>query len=57
MLKIPHCLYSRLIDGGEVVSLSVRAFTDHAFLPRKIFFCFWYSFLLEAEYTTKPSAA
>jgi hypothetical protein len=30
--------------------------TGRAVLPRNIFFCFWYLFLLEAEWTPGPSA-
>jgi hypothetical protein len=46
MLRIPHCLDNRLIDGGKVVSPTHR---PH-FTPQKHFFlCFRYSFLLEAE--------
>jgi hypothetical protein len=43
MLRIPHFLDNRLIDGCKVVNLRQR----QRFTPRKIF---WYSFLLEAEY-------
>jgi hypothetical protein len=25
--------------------------------PKTLFFCFWYSFLLQAEYTSGPSVA
>jgi hypothetical protein len=32
-------------DGGKVVGLTHRP----RFSPQKHFFCFWYSFLLEAE--------
>jgi hypothetical protein len=53
MLKIPHCLDSGLIDGGEFVSLTHRPSST----PRNIIFLFLYSFLLEAEYTPEPSAA
>jgi hypothetical protein len=54
MLRIPYCVYSRLTDGGEVVSLTSRLpCTTH----KHFFFCFWYLFLLEAEYISRPSAA
>jgi hypothetical protein len=53
MLRIPHCLDNRLIDGRKVVSPTHR---PH-FTPQKhYFFCFWYAFLLEAEWTPGPSA-
>jgi hypothetical protein len=42
MSRIPHYLDSQLIDGGQVVSLTLRP----RFTPRNIV---WYSFLLEAE--------
>jgi hypothetical protein len=47
MLRIPHCLDSRLIDGGKAVAPR----TGRTLLPRNIIFfkCFRYSFLLEAE--------
>jgi hypothetical protein len=41
--RLPHFLDSRLTDGGEVVSLTLRP----PFNPR-------YSFLLEAESTAGP---
>jgi hypothetical protein len=44
MLRIPHFLDNRVTDDGEVVSLTRRP----RFTPRKMF---WYSFLLESEYT------
>jgi hypothetical protein len=47
MLRFPHFLDSRLIDGGKVVSLTPR---PH-FTPQKNS---WYSFLLEAESTPGP---
>jgi hypothetical protein len=46
MLRIPHCLDNRLINGGKVVSLM----NWPRFMPRNIF---WYSFLLETEYAPK----
>jgi hypothetical protein len=46
MLRILHCLDSRLTDGGKVVSLRHRPLL---YSPESLFFCFWYSFLLEAE--------
>jgi hypothetical protein len=46
MMKIPHCLDSRLTDDGKVVSPKHRPRS----IPQKHYFlCFWYSFLLEAE--------
>jgi hypothetical protein len=47
MLRILHCLDNRLIDGGRVVSPT----NQPHFTPQKtlLFFCFRYSFLLEAE--------
>jgi hypothetical protein len=47
MLRIPHCLDSRLTDGARLSALC----TGHALLSRDIIFCFWYSFLLVAEGT------
>jgi hypothetical protein len=52
MLRIPHCLDSWLTDGGKVASLTRRL----SFTPQNIIFCFWYSFLLEAEWTPGSSA-
>jgi hypothetical protein len=50
MLRIPHCLDSRLTDGGTVVSPAHRPhFTPHKH--------FWYSFMLEAEWIPGPSVA
>jgi hypothetical protein len=44
--RLPHFLENWLTGGGEVVRL------------RYIFFlCFWYSFLLEVEFTPGSSAA
>jgi hypothetical protein len=46
MLRIPHCLGNRLTDGGKYVSLT---HPPH-FTPQKhYYFCFRYTFLLEAE--------
>jgi hypothetical protein len=48
--RLPHFPESRLIDGGEVVSLTCRpAFTVQEDS--------WHSFLLETEPTPGPSAA
>jgi hypothetical protein len=44
ILRILHCLDSRLIDGGKVVSFTHRP--HHS--PQKHFFCFWYSLLLDS---------
>jgi hypothetical protein len=44
--RSPHCLDSRLTDGGEVVSLMFRP----RFAPRKI----RYSFLLETDLILLP---
>jgi hypothetical protein len=46
MLKIPHCLDNRLTDGGNVVRPTQR---PRSIPPETLFFCFWYSFLLEDE--------
>jgi hypothetical protein len=54
MLKIPHCLDSRLTDGGKVVSPTHRL---RSTTQKHYFFCFWYSFLLEADWTPGPSSA
>jgi hypothetical protein len=48
MLRIPHCLYNRLTDGGKIVG------PTH---PETLFPFLWYPFLLEAECTPRPSAA
>jgi hypothetical protein len=53
MLGIPHCQDNGLTDGGKVASLTHRPRST----PKTLFVCFWYSFLLEAEYTPGPSAA
>jgi hypothetical protein len=45
--RLPHFLDSRLTDDGEVVSLARRP----SFTPQEDS---WYSFLLEAESTSKP---
>jgi hypothetical protein len=45
MLGIPHCLDSRLTDGGMLLSLTSRPLRySSEILP----FCFWYSFLSES---------
>jgi hypothetical protein len=41
MSRILHCLDNRLTDGGKVVS--------PLYPQETLYFCFWYSFLLEAE--------
>jgi hypothetical protein len=46
LLRIPHCLGSRLTDGGKVVSPTHRPLL---YFSETLFLCFWYSFLLEAE--------
>jgi hypothetical protein len=51
MLRISHCLDSRLTDGGKVVNLTQTAALCS---PDSLYFCFWYSFLLEAEWTLGP---
>jgi hypothetical protein len=50
ILRIPHCLDNRIIDGGAAPA---------ALYPPEtlLFLCFWYSFLLEDEETAGPSAA
>jgi hypothetical protein len=45
MLRIPHCLDSRLRDGGKVVSATAALYSPETLL----FFCFWYSSLLETD--------
>jgi hypothetical protein len=40
MLRIPHCLDNRLIDGGKVVSPMHRPLL---YSPETLFLCFWYS--------------
>jgi hypothetical protein len=47
MLSIPHCLDSRLTDGGKPYALVML------YSPKQIF-CFWYLFLLEAERAPGP---
>jgi hypothetical protein len=47
MLRVPHCLDSRLTDGDEVVSLTRRP----PFTPQEDS---WYSFLLDAESNPGP---
>jgi hypothetical protein len=44
-LRIPHCVDNRLRHGGKVVSPTHRP----RFTSQKHYFCFWHSFLLEAE--------
>jgi hypothetical protein len=46
MLRIPHCLDSRLTDGGKVVRPTHRPLL---YSPESLFLCFWYSFLVEVE--------
>jgi hypothetical protein len=46
--RLPHILDNRFTDGGEVVSLTRRPL----FSPLEDS---WYSFLLEAESTPRPS--
>jgi hypothetical protein len=46
--RLPHFLDNRLTDGGEVVSLTGRLAA--LYLPEYS----WYSFPLEAEWTTGP---
>jgi hypothetical protein len=46
MLKLPHCLDNRLTDGGKGCQPEAPA---ALYTPEtSLFFCFWYSFLLEA---------
>jgi hypothetical protein len=45
--RLPHFLYNRLTDGGEVVILTPRPL----FTPQEDS---WYSFLLEAESMPGP---
>jgi hypothetical protein len=45
ILRIPHCLDHQLTDGGEVVSFTCQL---HSIPQKHLFFCFWYSFPLEA---------
>jgi hypothetical protein len=52
MLRIPQRLENRLTDGGKVVNTTHR---QRSAPQKNYFFCFWYSFLLEAEYTPEPS--
>jgi hypothetical protein len=47
MSRLPHFLHNRLIDGGEVVSLTRRPPSTPQEDP-------WYSLLLEAESTPGP---
>jgi hypothetical protein len=46
MLRTPHCLDNRFTDGDKIVSHTRR---PPLYSPEILFFCFWYSFLLEAE--------
>jgi hypothetical protein len=46
MSRIPHCLGNRLTDGGKAVSPTHQA---ALYSPDTLFFCFWYSFLLEVS--------
>jgi hypothetical protein len=54
MLRIPHYLDNRPTDGGKVVSPMHRLGSS---TKEILFFCFWYSFMLEAELTPGTSAA
>jgi hypothetical protein len=54
MLRIPHCLDNRLKDGGKVVSLMRRPLL---YSPETLFFCFWYSLVLNAAQIPGPSEA
>jgi hypothetical protein len=53
MLRILHCVDNQLIDGGKVISPMHRPCSTP---QKRYFFCFWYSFLLEAEQSPRPSA-
>jgi hypothetical protein len=54
MLRIPHCLDNRIKDGCQ----GCQPYASTAlYSPGTLFFCFWYSFLLTAEWTPGPSAA
>jgi hypothetical protein len=46
MLIIPHCLDDWLRGGGKVGSLMHWL---PIYTPETLFFCFWYSFLIEVE--------
>jgi hypothetical protein len=50
-LGIAHCLYNWLTDGSEVVRLTYRLHSTSQKL------LFWYSFMLQAEYTPGSSVA
>jgi hypothetical protein len=52
--RVVRCLFTGLADGGKFVSLRGR---PPFYSPQTLCFCFWYDFLLEAEYNTGPSAA
>jgi hypothetical protein len=54
MLRISHCVDNLLTDGGKVSQLYASA---TLYSPETLFVCFWYPFLLEAEYTSGPSVA
>jgi hypothetical protein len=54
MLRIPHCLDNRLRDDGKTVRNTHRPSSTP---PKHYFLCFWYSFLLEAEWTPGPIVA
>jgi hypothetical protein len=43
--RIPHCLDSRLTDGGKVLSLTNQ---PRSTSQKHLHFCLWYSYLLEA---------
>jgi hypothetical protein len=53
MLRIPHCIGSRLTDGGKAVTPTYRP----NFTLQELYFCTSGIHLLEAEYTPGPSAA
>jgi hypothetical protein len=44
-LRIPHSLESLLRDGGKVANLRRQPGSS----PETLLFCFWHSFMLEAE--------
>jgi hypothetical protein len=50
-LRIPHPTQNRLTDGDKVVSSTRRPWST----PQTVFFCFWLSFLLDAEQIPGPS--
>jgi hypothetical protein len=53
-LKIPHWLHSQFIDGCKVVTFTHRSRSTP---PETLFFCFWYSFMLDYEKTPRPNTA